>query len=44
MLLTIAVRILETMFALGLIGCALVFIFTSIEDVRMLFGKEHKRE
>ena len=40
MLITIAVRILEAMFALGLIGSAIVVILTSIEDFRTLFKKD----
>jgi hypothetical protein len=40
MLITIAVRTLEAMFALGLIGSAIVVILTSIEDFRTLFKKD----
>jgi hypothetical protein len=40
MLITIAVRILEVMFVLGLIGSAIVVILTSIEDFRTLFKKD----
>jgi hypothetical protein len=40
MLITIAVRILEAMFAVGLIGSAIVVILTSIEDFRTLFKKD----
>jgi len=40
MLTTIAVRILEAMFVLGLIGSATVVVLTSIEDFRTLFKKD----
>jgi len=41
MLITIAVRILEAMFVLGLIGSAVVVVLTSIEDFRTLFKKDN---
>jgi hypothetical protein len=40
MLITIAVRALEAMFVLGLIGSGVVVILTSIEDFRTLFKKD----
>jgi purine-cytosine permease-like protein len=40
MLVTIVIRILETMFALGIIGSAVVVILTAIEDFKMLFKKD----
>jgi hypothetical protein len=40
MLVTIAIHILETMFALGLIGSAVVVILTAVEDFKMLFKKD----
>ena len=41
-MLTIAIRALETMFALGLIGSAIVVVLTSIEDFRTLFKKDNE--
>ena len=40
MLLTIAIRILESMFVLGVLGSAIVVVLTSIEDFRTLFKKD----
>jgi hypothetical protein len=40
MLLTVAIRILESMFVLGVLGSAIVVILTSIEDFRTLFKKD----
>jgi len=37
---TVLARILEAMFAIGIIGSTLVLILTAIEDFRMLFGRE----
>lgn len=42
MLMTIAVRTLETMFVLGIIGSAIVVILTSIEDFKTLFKKDNE--
>ena len=42
MLITIAVRILEVMFVLGLIGSAIVVILTSIDDFTTLFKKDNE--
>jgi len=42
MLITIAVRALEAMFVLGLLGSALVVVLTSIEDLRTLFKKDNE--
>jgi len=42
MLITIAVRTLETMFVLGIIGSAVVVVLTSIEDFRTLFKKDNE--
>jgi hypothetical protein len=39
-LITIAIRFLETIFALGLIGSVLVLVLTMIEDFQELFGTE----
>ena len=40
MLVTIAIRTLEAMFALGLIGSAIVLFLTAIEDFEVLFRKD----
>ena len=37
-MLVIAVRILETMFVVGTIGCVVVLALTAIEDLRTLLG------
>jgi hypothetical protein len=42
MLITIAVRALETIFVVGLIGSAIVVILTSIEDFGTLFKKDNE--
>ncbi len=42
MLLTIAIRVLETLFVAGAIGSALVVIMTGVEDFKMLFMKDEK--
>lgn len=42
MLMTIAIRILETMFTVGVIGSAAVVALSSIEDFRMLFKKDNE--
>ncbi len=39
-LITIAIRFLETIFAIGLIGSVFVLVLTMIEDIQELFGKE----
>ena len=39
-LITIAIRFLETIFALGLIGSVFVLVLTMFEDFQELFGKE----
>jgi preprotein translocase subunit Sss1 len=41
-MLTIAIRTLETMFVLGIIGSAIVVILTSIEDFKTLFKKDNE--
>ena len=44
-LITIAIRFLETIFAVGLIGSVLVLVLTMIEDFQELFGdKEPSHE
>jgi hypothetical protein len=40
LLMTIAIRFLETIFAVGAIGSVFVLILTTIEDIQELFGKE----
>jgi hypothetical protein len=44
--LVIAVRILETIFIVGALGCVVVLALTAIEDLRTLFGRDdvHKRD
>ena len=41
-MLVIAVRILETIFVIGAVGCVVVLMLTAIEDVRTLFGLDEK--
>jgi len=38
--LVIAVRILETIFIVGALGCVVVLALTAIEDLRTLFGRD----
>jgi len=40
LLITVAIRLLEIIFAVGLIGSVLVLVLTMIEDFQELFGKE----
>ncbi len=40
-MLTAGIRIIETMFVVGVLGSGLVVILTTIEDVRMLFKKDN---
>jgi hypothetical protein len=42
MLLTIAIRVLETLFVVGAIGSFLVVVLTGIEDFKMLFMKDER--
>ncbi|HYK51631.1 MAG TPA: hypothetical protein VEU94_18065 [Terriglobales bacterium] len=42
MLMTIAIRVLEAMFVVGVLGSALVVVLTSIEDFRTLFKKDNE--
>jgi hypothetical protein len=39
----IAMRLLEGMFLLGVAGCILVLIFTTLDDIRELLQREHSR-
>ena len=41
-MLVLAVRILETIFVVGVGGCVLVLVLTAIEDVRTLFGLDEQ--
>ena len=41
MLLVIAIRILEGIFVVGMAGCVLVLILSGIDDLRVLFGRDH---
>ena len=40
----VVVRILEGLFAVGLVGSALVILVTSVEDVQELFGPDDPHE
>jgi hypothetical protein len=40
MLGTLLVRILEAMFAIGVVGSTLVLLVTFVEDIETLFGME----
>lgn len=42
MLLTIAIRVLETMFVVGAVGSAIVVILSAFEDFQTLFMKDAK--
>ena len=44
MLITIGVRLLETMFAAGAIGSFLVLVLSGIEDLETLFGRSEDTE
>ena len=39
---TVAARVLESLFVVGAAGCVIVLILTAIEDIRTLFGLEEK--
>ena len=39
-MLVVAVRILETIFVVGVIGCVAVLALTAVEDIRTLFGRD----
>jgi hypothetical protein len=40
LLVTVLVRILETMFVVGAIGSVVVLVLSGIEDLKLLFGLE----
>jgi hypothetical protein len=42
MLMNIAIRVLEAMFVVGVLGSALVVVLTSVEDFRTLFKKDNE--
>ncbi len=42
MLLTAAIRLLETLFVLGAVGSAIVVLMTAVEDFKMLFARDEK--
>jgi hypothetical protein len=39
---TVLVRILEAMFAVGAIGSVVVLLLSGIEDLKLLFGREEQ--
>jgi hypothetical protein len=39
-LVSVAVRVLEAMFAIGMAGSTIVLILTGIEDIETLLGKD----
>jgi len=41
-MLTFAIRVLEFIFAIGILGCVLVLMLTMVEDIRTLFGGDEK--
>jgi hypothetical protein len=41
-MLTIAIRVLEAMFVVGVLGSALVVVLTSVEDFKTLFKKDNE--
>ncbi|HET7209859.1 MAG TPA: hypothetical protein VFI95_25025 [Terriglobales bacterium] len=43
MLVTVLIRILETLFVAGTIGSCLVLVLSGIEDLETLFGFGHKQ-
>ena len=42
LIVTVVVRILETMFVVGAIGSAVVLVLSGIEDLKLLFGLEEE--
>jgi hypothetical protein len=41
-MLVFAIRILEGMFVVGILGCVLVLVLTAIDDIRVLFSRDDK--
>jgi len=39
-MIVVGIRILEGMFLVGGLGCAVVLLLTTLEDIQVLFGKE----
>jgi hypothetical protein len=39
-----AVRILEGMFIVGMLGSALVVLLTAVDDIRELFGRDNDKQ
>jgi hypothetical protein len=39
---SIAIRVLEVMFVVGVLGSALVIVLTSVEDFKTLFKKDNE--
>jgi len=39
-----AVRILEGMFIVGMLGSALVVVLTAVDDIRELFGRDNDKQ
>jgi hypothetical protein len=39
---TVAIRILEGLFAVGAIGSAIVIVLTTIDDARLLFSRDER--
>jgi hypothetical protein len=42
LIVTVVVRILETMFVVGAIGSAVVLVLSGIEDLKLLLGLEEE--
>ena len=41
-IITVLVRILETMFVVGAVGSVVVLVLSGIEDLKLLFGREEQ--
>jgi hypothetical protein len=41
-MLTIAIRIIESLFVIGVLGSAMVVVLTTIEDFKTLFKKDNE--
>jgi hypothetical protein len=41
-MLTIAIRIIEALFVIGVLGSAMVVVLTTIEDFKTLFKKDNE--
>ena len=40
MLVVIAIRAVETIFVIGMLGCVAVVILTTLEDIEVMLGKD----